>query len=166
MDIYDDYSVIPEFPEYCVTIRGEVIKMGTGRVLTQSPTMAGELTVGLSANGRQCRRSVKVLVARAFVEGETDIFDTPIQLDGNRDNLNAANIMWRPRWFAWKYIRQMEYPYPDWYHTGPIMDVTGNQRYHSILEAAMTEGLLCEDIRESMYASKRVFPTAQIFVHL
>lgn len=166
MDIYDSFAYIEDFPDYCVTERGEVINIRTNRTLTLSPTQHGDLTVGLMKDGWQYRRSVKVLVARAFVEGETDIFDTPIQLDGDKRNLHASNIMWRPRWFAWKYHKQFDIPYPDWFYAGPIMDITSNQRYHCIFEAAIGNGLLCEEIHLSLKTSKFTFPTAQIFVQI
>lgn len=164
MDYIDrdlDRKPIPEFPNYWITYDGRVFNINTDREMVLSPTMQGELTVGMVRDGHQYRRSVKVLVAQAFVDGYTEIFNTPMLLDGNRDNLHADNIVWRPRWFAWKYMNQFSEPYPDWYYSGPIM--SDNMRYHVILEAAMIHGLLCFDIWQSIHEGNPVFPTRQIF---
>jgi hypothetical protein len=157
---------IDHFPDYYINEEGIVINSATGRDMTLSPTENGDLTVGLMRNGVQHRRSVKGIVARTFVDGYTDIFNTPIQLDGNKDNLHASNIVWRPRWFAWKYARQFVEPHPDWYYDGPIKDVNTSIRYHTIFEAAIYHGLLCIDIYECMRRDEVVFPTAQRFRYM
>lgn len=152
---------IEEFPDYYVNEEGIIINSITGREMVLSPTEHGDLTVGMMKNGVQYRRSVKGIVARTFVEGSTALFDTPILLDGDKHNLNVNNIVWRPRWFAHLYSRQLAEPYPEWYYDGPIM--SGNIRYHTIFEAAMIHGILCRDIYESIRRRDPVFPTAQIF---
>lgn len=157
---------IEGFWNYYVTREGEVINSKTNRSLVFTPTMQGELTVGLMKDGRQYRRSVKVLVARAFVEGETRIFNTPILLDNNKFNVHADNIMWRPRWFAWKYTVQFEEPHPEYYEYGVVVDMDTRRRYHTIFEAAMTHGLLCQDIYRSTQNQTLVFPTGQTFSFL
>jgi hypothetical protein len=161
---------IPGFPNYYIGVEGYVINIKTGREMSLSPTMHGDLTVGLMCDtdhGRiQCRRSVKVLVAKAFVPGESDVFDTPILLDGNQENLHAENIMWRPRGFAWHYYRQFpidEEEVPSWYYNGPIFDIINVIEYPTIFIAAMNRGLLCEDIRMSLLNGSQVFPTGESF---
>lgn len=156
-----EFVPIEHFPEYCVSQEGIVINSSTGREMIYTPNQNGDLTVGLVKDGFQFRRSVKGIVARAFVEGKTEIFDTPILLDGDKYNLNANNIVWRPRWFAWKYSHQFLEPYPDWYYDGPIR--SGDMLYHTIFEAAMIHGLLCRDIYESIHRRDLVFPTGQVF---
>jgi hypothetical protein len=158
-----DFVEINQFPEYCVNSEGIIVNSMTGREMVLSPTENGDLTVGLMRDGIQFRRSVKGIVARTFVPGETEIFDTPILLDGNKENLNVENIEWRPRWFSWKYSRQFLEPLPEWYHDGPIIDITSDRLYDTILEAAMIHGLLCNDVYESISQGNRVFPTGQIF---
>jgi hypothetical protein len=133
--------------------------------MTLSPTQNGELTVGLVREGQQHRYSVKCLVAREFVEGESDIFNTPVLLDGDKNNLYYENIVWRPRWFAWKYSRQFTNPEP-WYKFGPILELDGDI-YESYIVASIQNGILCEGIRESIYTyyRKPVFPTNQRFMY-
>jgi hypothetical protein len=131
-----------------------------------SPTQQGELTVGLMKDGHQYRRSVKVLVAKAFVEGYTDVFDTPIQLDGDRFNLHEDNIQWRPRWFAWEYVRQFADIPPAWFYNGPILDIVNNIQYRTIFEAAVARGNLCKDIRAAIPSGTHVFPTGEKYVYI
>lgn len=154
---------IDEFPDYEVTSYGRVIKTETGREMTHSVGVTyGELTVGMTRDGHQYRRPVKNLVARAFVPGETDIFDTPILLDGNRNNVAADNILWRPRWFAWEYTHQFNKPEP-WFWATPLVELISNVEYDNYMHAAVRNGLLCRDIYHSVHNNTHVFPTRQRF---
>lgn len=182
MDKIDEMAVaIPGFPGYDVTNHGRVLNLRTRRPMTLSPTMNGDLTVGLTSEGHQYRYSVKVLVAktfvnpnyleamgvpgRAFVSGETDLFNTPVLLDGDKHNLYFENIVWRPRWFAWRYTNQFNDMIP-WYSFGPIQEVGTENVYDSYLAAAIDNGILCVDIRESIYNSRLIFPTWQKFSYV
>jgi NUMOD4 motif len=153
---------IPGFENYDITNYGDIINVHTNRVMKRSPTLLGEMTVGLVRDGYQYRRSVKVLVARAFVKGETELFDTPILLDGNRNNIRADNIMWRPRWFAWKYTHQF-HELEDWYYLGPVIELLSFKEYDSCIHAAISNGVLCVDVRKSIYNEAPVWPTGQHF---
>lgn len=130
-----------------------------------SPTLDGILTVGLVLNGKQYRRSVKVLVARAFVPGESEMMNTPIQLDGDQTNLRSDNLVWRPRWFALEYIKQFDDP-PTWYFSAPIVETRTGTTYKNVMEASMTHGELCKHIRRSILNGTAVFPTGHIYVYM
>ena len=158
-------KIIAGFPNYEITNRGRVFNTRTGREMVLSPTMNGDLTVGLTRDGHQHRYSVKCLVARAFVPGETEIFDTPILLDCDKHNLDMRNIVWRPRWFAWLYTHQFNDAH-NWYYFGPIMELTTMTQYQNYIDAATANGLLCSSIRESIYNDKLVFPTHQSFAYI
>lgn len=179
MDKIDEMAVaIAGFPAYDITNHGRVLNLRTRREMVLSPTMNGDLTVGLTKEGHQYRYSVKGLVAkafvnegylgamgvmhRAFVSDETDLFNTPVLLDGDKHNLYFENIVWRPRWFAWRYTNQFSDMIP-WYKFGPIREVGTDTVYESYLSAAMENGILCVDIRESIYNSRLIFPTWQKF---
>lgn len=162
---FETSRVIYGFPNYEITITGRVFNIKSGREMALSPTENGDLTVGLTRDGRQHRYSVKCLVARAFVEGESILFDTPIQLDGDKYNLNASNIQWRPRWFAWKYTWQFTKPH-NWYFFGPIVDIDTMIEYRDYIIVAKTFGLLCSNIMESIYNDRLVFPTHQRFAYI
>ncbi len=100
------WAPIPDFPDYEVSNYGQVRNVRYESVLR--PTMSNPWTikVGLVRDGRQTSRSLKHLVAETFVEGRDDLFNTPIQLNGDFTDVAAWNLLWRPRWFAVRYSRQ------------------------------------------------------------
>ena len=157
----EEFRDIEGFPGYAVSNFGRVINTRWNREMTHSLTQHGEHTVGLTQFNQQHRRSIKVLVAKAFVEGETDIFDTPMLLDGDRSNLDANNIVWRPRWFALMYAKQFEHE-QSWWYAGPVIDSHGTV-YLSLVDAAMQTGTLLRDIRDSLMNDTKVFPQGYTF---
>ena len=162
MDEEEQFRQIPEFMMYAVSNYGRVINLKSGREMTYSPTQYGDLTVGMMKNGKQWRRSVKVLVAKAWVPGESLIFDTVINKDSDRRNNHYTNLAWRPRWFAWKYHHQFYAP-PTWAHHGPVMCVETQYVYDSIGAVAVEEGVMMDDVRKSITFGTRVFPTGHTY---
>lgn len=156
------WTVISGFPEYKISSYGQIINLDNGKAIRHSHTAQGARKVGLSLGGVQYTRSVKVLVAEAFVSGRSEDFDTPIQLDGNQDNVWANNLMWRPRWFAWKYARQF-HNIDDFRDRGRILDIESGEVYHDIVELVTTQGLLLTDVWRSIRSKKPIFPTGQVF---
>lgn len=159
------FKPIFAFPRYEISSFGRVLNIKTQRDMVLSPTMHGVLTVGLMNDGVQYRRSVKVLVARAFVPGESSLFNTPIQKDDDQTNLNMNNIVWRPRGFAWEYTRQFHDP-PTWFFSAPIIELPSNRQYKSIMEAAVENGILCKHIRRSILNDYKVFPTGDKYFYM
>jgi hypothetical protein len=153
---------IDEFPGYTISNSGVVVNTRFGQVMKHSRTQHGEHTVGLMRDGHQYRRSVKVLVARAFVDGETDVFNTPILLNGVKDCLLATNIAWRPRWFAWKYSQQFE-DVENWWFAGPVIDENTGEMYEHLFLAALKTGSLVKEIRLGLLNRTPVFPTGHTF---
>lgn len=160
----EEFKIIPDFKLYAVSNYGRVINIRFNRELTYSPTDYGELTVGMMKNGTQHRRSVKRLTARAWVPGESVLFDTAIQKDGDRNNIHYTNLAWRPRWFAWKYHRQFD-QIPQWAYSGPVNEVKSQLLYETIYDAALYNGELFDDIRESIARGTKVFPTGHIYLY-
>lgn len=160
--MFEAFKDIDEFPGYAVSNLGRVISKRFGRELTYSPTEYGDLTVGLMKDRQQFRRSVKGLVARAWVEGETLVFDTPIHKDGDRRNVNATNLAWRPRWFAWRYHQQFD-NIPHWTNQGPVVETRDGNIYDTIYDAAIATGSFFDDIRRSITYGRVVFPSASIY---
>lgn len=152
---------IEDFPDYAVSNWGRVIHTTFDREMTRSESTNG-LTVGMVKDGRQYRRSIKVLVAKAFVPGETLKFNTPVILDGDQNNLHASNIVWRPRWFAHKYRRQFEKRYA-WWDMGPVEDIFTGDVYPTAEDAAIVNGCLVRDVVLSMYNETRVYPNYNMF---
>jgi hypothetical protein len=167
METEEVWCVIDEFPNYEVSSTGLVMNSSTNRIMKTSKTTQGVIKVGLMGfDGKQHTRSVKVLVADAFVGGRDDICDTPISLDGDQTNCNAYNLVWRPRWFAWKYSTQPMYRY---YTINPVCEVLDSepygQVYTNIQEASIVNGLLMKDILSSCHKGDPCFPTGQYFAY-
>ncbi len=158
---HENWEIVPNFPQYEVSDRARFRNRETGRIMILTPNQFGDLTVGFTLEGKQYRRSAKVVVARAFCLGEDEKFNTAMLLDGDKNNILPYNIVWRPRWLAWEYHRQFTNQ-PIWYFHGPIVDRAGNE-YGSIFEAAIMIGSLCSHIRQSIHNGTKVFPGGEIF---
>lgn len=158
----ETWRTIPEFDRYSVSDEGRVRNDDTGRIMKLTMNQYGVLTVGLMYRGTQFRRSVPLLVAEAFVPGGTQIFDTPVCLDGDRFNCKANNLNWRPRWFAVKYNRQFVEPY-----FAPIDRRIRNKKTGDVftdsLECAKWYGVLEQDLVESIMYRTFVWPVYQEF---
>lgn len=154
----EEWCPILDFEHYSVSTFGQVRNERTGRMMAQSLTPAGASKVGFHYDGRQHVRSVKGLVAQAFVDGQTSIFDTPINLDGDLTNNHVWNIVWRPRWFALKYARQTKQPGRLSYLMGPIDNHNTGERHKTIFEAALRDGVLCDAIHKGINEGIEVFP--------
>lgn len=155
------------FPGYEISNDGLVRNIRTGRMMKISQNQEGIVRVGLMKRDESKQKTVSVLrlVARMFVSGRSATFDTPIQLNGDREDCRAANIMWRPRWFAVKYFRQFtdtEEPL----FTAKIYDVEDSKEYADSREAAKKNGLLEEDILLSVANGSPCFPTWQRFARV
>ena len=156
------WAKILGFPKYSVSTHGRIRNDVRERLVKQSCTMQGMSKVGLMKDGKQHTKSVKLLVASAFVTGQTDIFDSPINLDGDQRNNHIANLVWRPAWFAWKYTSQFKTV--DEYATiGPIVDRHTGLLYENIVSAATTNGLLFYEIKLALVNKVPVFPTWHLF---
>lgn len=159
------WTVIDEFPNYSISNFGDVLNESTRRILRQSTTQHGAAKVNIYDCGQQFTRSVTVLVAEAYVEGKTILFDTPIHLDANQLNNRSDNLMWRPRWFAWQYTRQFQ-KIPPYCFGDPVMEIQERISYKNIYEACITNGLLFKDVWKSITVFNPVnsaWPTGQIF---
>lgn len=153
----EQVRVIRDFPQYAIGFNGTVFNRKTGLELQKSVTLQGALKVGMYIGDVQYTRSVKVLVAEAFVEGRTPTFNTPIQLDGDQMNVSADNLEWRPRWFAMTYTRQFK-RLPDYHDHGPVIDLEDKVIYWDVMDAAVKNGLLLRDIWRSIHLGYSVFP--------
>lgn len=157
-----EWVEIQDFNNYIINSYGEIVNKTTGRLVKPSRNHQGIVKVGLSKEGRQYTRSVSHLVAITFVQGQDDIFDTPIHLDGDQSNNSVENLVWRPRWFAWAYSRQFK-PLSENDNIGPIKEINTGDYYKNVYEAGVKNGLLFKDIRKSMVRGEACFPTFQTF---
>lgn len=158
----DDWRPIEGFPGYSVNSLGHVRNDGTGRLLTTRLNQYGVPYVGLMRDWKQHIRSLPRLVARAFLSTPSDIFDTPINLDGNRTNCAIDNLMWRPRWYAVLYIRQFEERYENPIEE-PIKATNDDEIFYNSFEAACRYGLLEREVVMSVVNTTPTWPTYQFF---
>ena len=143
--------------------------MTTGRILAMTRNQRGIVQVGMMHDGLQYKRSVTALVARVWlprIEGPSHAafnkFDTPIQLDGNRDNNHVSNLMWRPRWFAHAYHQQFRQRYVNRLEC-EIVESKTQARFVNSFECAIAYGLLEKDLVLSTLNQTFVWPTFQTF---
>ena len=139
---------LDEFPDYAISSLGSVHNIKTGMPRKTSINQQGIVKISLYIGRELITRSVAVMVAEAFCEGQSEFFNTPIHLDGDRENCRADNLMWRPRWFAVQYHRQFQSPE---FHASDvhIVDVDTGKEYYSAKEACVDLGLYYNDVYRS-----------------
>lgn len=158
----EKWAVIEGFENYSVSNFGRVRSNWTERILVTYANQSGLVQVGLMLNGKQYHRSVPLLVAKAFLVQPSGVFDTPINLDGDRHNNHVDNLMWRPRWFAIKYNKQFREPYEN-HIPEQIQDVKSEEVTENSLECAKRYGLLEHEIVLAILNNTYVWPTYQRF---
>lgn len=152
------------YPGYQLSKDGEVSRIRDGRVLKTSTNQYGVERVGLMnpITGKQETLSVTRLVAVMYVPGRSDTFDTPINLNGNRLDNRAINIMWRPRWFAVNYFRQFK-DYPNPMMSADIVDLENGREFADTRSASVAYGFLEADVLKSVISGSPCFPDWHIF---
>lgn len=156
----DDWRVIPEFDHYSVNSLGYIRNDESDRIMAQYPNTRGTAMIGFFKNGVQYKRAVAPIVAHAFLDAPPNDQATPINLDGDRFNNRATNLMWRPLWFARRYHRQFADPICV---TRPIEDMDSGMQYATSRDAAVKHGLLDKEIRIGILNRIPVWPTFQFF---
>jgi hypothetical protein len=158
------WKQVEDFENYSVSNFGRVRSNWSERILVSYANQSGLVQVGLMKNGKQYHRSVPLLVARFFIPQPSGPFDTPINLDGNRNNNHVDNLMWRPRWFAVKYNKQFkeEVPYENQINV-PIEDLKTGEITENSFECAKKYGLLENEIILAILNNTYVWPTYQRF---
>ena len=153
---------LEEFPDYAVSDLGNIHNIKTGMPRRTSINQQGIVKISLYQGRELITRSVAVLVAEAFCEGETEFFNTPIHLDGDRENCRADNLMWRPRWFAVQYHRQFNSPE---FHTSDvhIREIDTGKEFYSVKDACMYFGLYYNDVYRSYVHGQQIRLTRQEF---
>jgi len=155
-----EWRSIHEFLGYSVSDTGSIRNDDTDRIMKLTTNSQGVVIVGLMKGKRQFKRSVPLLVASAFRPQTNEHFDTPMHLDGDRQNNHACNLIWRPLWFTRKYNQQLEKPA---HVTRPIEELETGSLFKNALEAAMAYGLLEMGIIMALDTHQPVWPTEQCF---
>jgi hypothetical protein len=146
--VKERWHELDEFPDYAVSDLGHIHNIKTGMPRKTSINQQGIVKISLYQGRELITRSVAVMVAEAFCDGQTEFFNTPIHLDGDRLNCRADNLMWRPRWFAVQYHRQFDI---DAFYKMDvnIEELTTGREYSSVKEACMDLGLYYNDVYRS-----------------
>ena len=153
---------LDEFPDYAVSDFGEIVNIKTGMPRRTSINQQGIVKISLYQGRELITRSVAVMVAEAFCEGRTQLFNTPIHLDGDRENCRADNLMWKPRWFAVQYHRQFESP--DFHKMDlHIIELNSGREYYSVKDACMDMGLYYQDVYKSYVDGRQIPLTREEF---
>src|SRR5690349_22885098 len=103
-----EFAAIDEFRDYEVHDDGRIYSHLSKRFLPIRVNHQGIRNINLHRGGVDYCRSVAVLVAKAFVDPPDRRSNTVIHLDGDRGNLQANNLAWRPRPFAIEYHKQFQ----------------------------------------------------------
>jgi hypothetical protein len=158
----DEWVPVMGFPGYSVNPLGQVRKDSTGRILHIRLNQYGVPYVGLMREWKQHIRSLPKLVANAFLPSSNEIFDTPINLDGDRTNCQIDNLMWRPRWYAVNYVNQFKERYDNPIDSEVVAVETG-ETFPNSLAAACRYGLLEREVVLSILNTTFTWPTYQRF---
>lgn len=153
---------------------GNVYNTATNQLMAMSSTIQGDYKVTLVNSDKRVTRSVRVLVAEAFVpkpyiDGGAEsqyLCDTVIVKDGVKHHVSADNLAWRPHWFAHKYARQFQSVYPDHFYNRKVRNIDKDVVYSSVLECGTKEGLLFDDIVRSCAAGDWVYPTGHCYEYV
>ncbi len=169
----EEWVTLDEFPNYCVSRAGHVLHKQSGRLLRVRFNQFGVPYVGLMRDWeprantdpipRQYVRSLPLLVAEAFVPRTNEVFDTPLQKDGDRNNCAADNLVWRPRWYAVQYNRQFSgEPYESPIRQ-PVYAINENETFPDSLSAACHYGILEREVVLAVTNKGYAWPTYQLF---
>ena len=158
----EEWAPIQGFPGYSVSNLGRVRRDVTGRILRIKVNQYGVAYVGLMRDDQK-QRSLALLVARAFLPDGSDIFDTPINLDGDRFNCAADNLMWRPRWFAVKYHQQFTHNRYSEPIEAPVRAIETGEVFSDSFEAACRYGVLERDLVLSVRHNTVTWPNYMSF---
>lgn len=160
----EEWKPVREFPDYLISNMGNVYNQRSDRQMATTLTNHGHVKITFTdRDGVRYTRSVGLLVAEIFVPQPHFRCDHIMVLDGNLQNVSANNLAWRPRGFAWQYIRQLKIPQRSEYSQFRVRNIVTGDEYHSIIEAGISEGLLFEDIWRSTNTGASVYPTDAIF---
>lgn len=163
----DDWRPVDGFPGYSISPLGQVRNDASNRLLSPRLNQYGVPYVGLMRDWEQCNRSLPRLVARTFLPRSSPIFDTPVQIDGDRNNCRVDNLMWRPRWYAVKYNRQFDGERYDHPIEASIRAITNDDEedlvFPNSLVAACAYGLLEREVVLSVLNRTPAWPTYQYF---
>jgi hypothetical protein len=158
----EEWVEVQDFPGYSVNPLGQVKNDLSDRILHTRLNQYGVPYVGLMRDWRQCIRSLPRLVAQAYIPQPSEIFDTPINLNGDRTNCAVDNLMWRPRWYAVYYVAQFKDRYVHSIEAS-IRNIETQEVFENSLAAGCYYGILEREIVLSVLNKTPAWPTYQTF---
>lgn len=159
--MFEVWASIEDFPEYEVSNTGIVRRFDDGRIIHTTTLGDGSIGVKLSRDGKQHQHLIRRLVAEAFVIPENHFCDSVIHRDGDKSNCHRDNLVWRPRWFCWKYARQFLGPVPHGWTDYPVRNRNTGAVFSNVMEASYTDATLCEEVYRSAMVGRNAFPNIQ-----
>lgn len=169
MSSQEDWETIEEFPRYSISSQGRVMNVETQRILKLSRSSGGTPLVGLKNYGEQQRpRLVATLVADAFLQDQkSEVYNTPINLNGDRLDCRVSNLMWRPRFYAIKYHRQFSTPGWNRPNTSvPIMETTTKTIFQHTHAAGIYYGFCESEFLLSVTNKEHILGYPYLFQYL
>jgi hypothetical protein len=156
---------IDMFPDYLVGDLGTIKSLHTNRPLRPAPNQQDILFVSLRRQGKPYGRSVAKLVAEHFLEPHPEShFNTVTHRDADRWNCQANNLMWRPRWFAVKYHREMDLHSSRWtdsignWDTTPIVSDEDELAFENLWDFCHFYGVLPTTAIQSIKEETPIWP--------
>lgn len=144
----EEFRSPEDFPSYGVNILGEVRNLETDRIISPRPTRgnpkgsSAQITL-TNWDHRPKTMSLARLVAEMWLpEPALPHYDTPINLNGDRFDCRAENLMWRPRWYAIQYHQQFYNDPSVGMGTIPVMNMMTEEVYENVDVAFMKLGLI------------------------
>lgn len=125
---------IADFPKYQVSNQGRIRNTKTGKILQPLDNKRRCMMVILHRDNQGYSKSIRRLVAEAFVPGRSSINTTPIHLDQDYTNCAADNLEWRHRTMAYEWNKQGRRS--ESMRHGTIQDVDSGQTWENSWLAA------------------------------
>lgn len=157
----NEWIVFDEYPNYAINESGQIRNNKTGRILKRIRLQNGAPAVGLfNKEGRQVFRQVSTFMGMTWMDPPPyPAFDTPMHLDGDRDNCHKTNLIFRPRWFVIQYHREcLNDHYPLW--SRPFRIVETGDIFKTPFECSRCYGVLQKDVVAALVSKAPLFPGA------
>lgn len=129
----EQWEDLDEFPDYEISTWGQVRNKVTGRIVIPSQNETGAYKINVRRGGLNYVRSLARLVCKQF-HGDPKDGEVVIYEDENNHNVNADNLRWATRSFAWDWVRQAKRPEP--LRNGPIENLNNGIIYEDSRQAA------------------------------
>jgi hypothetical protein len=158
------WKEIDGFSRYLISSNGDVMNRSTRELMSPSFNNFGDLKISL-IDDQEVRKTktVALLVSDAFLTPPDERCTHVINLNGDKTNVWVGNLALRPKWFAWRYTRQLKQQQQVNYYVVPVMDLGSGIHYKNVIVAGMTNGLLFGDVWRSARTGSAVYPTRMHF---